>query len=559
MLHLDNHRLVAETRTLSAIFEDGRLISLRSRLTDDSFLLPEAASKEAPLYVVYPSGQAVPIGGPGATISYHQHSDWRVDITIQDWEGDGLITISEQRETGELLIEPSVFTTHPGVLACRWSLAGIAENLQLVAPFYQGSKLALDDPLIARTRWEWPVLWEAALAILQGQDAGFWVHTRDTRALPKSLQVGSETQKQMLGFDSETPGPVDDNLSAGGFIWRLNVYQGDWTVPAGSYRDWLWQAYNLKQRQEARPAWMQDVTLAFTWCESDPAFLDALAQKVKPSHTLLHLAHWRTDPYDENYPTFEPSPEAKLFVAKGKQMGFHIFPHMNPIDMDPTHPYYQRVNHFQYRDIHSKRVLGWAWDEQNHTMKNVPASPQSLFSNRHKKVMVKIHPGASFWRSLLIEQVHHALNELQHDCTFLDVTLATQNVVNSMVEQRTPTLGMLELLDMAGELNNGIVLGGEGLNEMTMQSLSFAQAHLFRSAARSIEGLERAGGCPLNAFLFSGLSRTIGYTNISGKNEDQEMRHRVHVSLGAIPTLSELSVEEILHPNAFVQHIFNTV
>jgi hypothetical protein len=125
-------------------------------------------------------------------------------------------------------------------------MAGIRPDLQLVAPFFQGIKLKLDDSLIANTHWEWPFFWEAGLAILQSNKGGFWIHTRDNRYRYKALHVGSGAQKNHLGFDTQAYGPIDDNLSAGGLIWRINVFEGDWKVPAELYRDWLWDAYNLK-------------------------------------------------------------------------------------------------------------------------------------------------------------------------------------------------------------------------------------------------------------------------------------------------------------------------
>ena len=68
------------------------------------------------------------------------------------------------------------------------------------------------------------------------------------------------------------------------------------------------------------------------------------------------------------------------------------------------------------------------------------------------------------------------------------------------------------------------MVGGEGLNEITMQGLSFAQAHLFKSWQTSIDGLERAGGCDLNHYLFGKLCRTIGYSGLSGKTKDEELQ-----------------------------------
>jgi hypothetical protein len=441
------------------------------------------------------------------------------------------------------------------VRACRWNLAGLRPDLELVAPFFQGVKLKMDDSLINDTRWHWPMFWEAGLAILQSYKGGFWIHCRDDRYRYKSLKVGTKTDPFSLGLDSEAYGPVDDNLGAGGIAWRINVFQGDWKVPAGQYRDWLWSAYRLDRREAARRPWIFDVRFAVSWCPGDPKILDALSKRLKPEKVLLHFPEWRTDPYDQNYPTFVASENGKAFIQKAKSMGFRIMPHCNSIDMDPSHPVYPRVRDFQYRDIEKKEIQGWSW--VNGRAIGVPESNDSLMRNRDKNVMVKIHPGLSAWRSILGENIGNAARNLDLEAVFIDVTLCTYNLNNCLVEATTPTEGMKRLIDHVASLDGGLAVGGEGLNEITAQGLSFAQAHLFKSWQDSINGLERAGGCPLNEFLFGRLCRTFGYSGLSGKTADEELRMRIQIEHGAIPTVTVDSADEIIRPNAAVKRMID--
>jgi len=92
-------------------------------------------------------------------------------------------------------------------VAVSWPAAGIfrglRSDLKLVAPFFQGVKLPLDDSLIKDSHWEWPFFWEAGLAILQGDQGGFWVHTQDNRYRYKALHVGTAKDAARLGFDTK--------------------------------------------------------------------------------------------------------------------------------------------------------------------------------------------------------------------------------------------------------------------------------------------------------------------------------------------------------------------
>jgi len=356
-------------------------------------------------------------------------------------------------------------------------------------------------------------------------------------------------------LDTEAYGPIDENLSAGGLVWRINVYQGDWTIAATQYRDWLWRSYDLGAAETSRKKWIHGIKLALSWCPGNQEILTALAGRVDPHKVLLHFPDWRTDRYDENYPTYTASDSAKAFIAKGQAMGFHVMPHFNSVDMDPSHPVYSRIRDFQYRDIEKKRILGWSWHEGRGI--GVPESNATRLGHRDKKVMVKVHPGLSMWRSILGENIQKAVKELSLDTVFIDVTLTTYNLCNSLVEATTSSEGMKRLIEHVAGLGQGLVVGGEGLNEITAQGLSFAQAHLFRSWQTSSEGLERTGGCALNEFLFGRLCRTIGYSGLGGRNAAEELRMRIHEEHGAIPTITIRSAREITDPNPAVKRILD--
>jgi hypothetical protein len=551
-----DNKIYVDTATLSAVISNGFLSSLKSKKSGEDFIREFNTVNYSPLQLVYPKDEIVEFSEKNfTTLKLHQVSDKHAEIFFYCWHGDGVLSIFTDDATGDLLIEPSAYSSRPGVLACRWCIPGIKPDLYLIAPFFQGIKLKLDDSLLKNTRWMWPFYWEAGLAILQSVSGGFFIHTRDDRYRYKALKVGSSSDPNILGLDSEAYGPVDNNLAAGGLSWRINVFDGDWHVPALSYRDWLWEVYNLQKAEEKRKDWIYDVKFAISWCPGDPAILDALAKKIKPSKVLIHFPRWRTDEYDQNYPDYLPGEKGKIFINKCQEYGFHVMPHFNANDMDPSNPVYNLILDFQYRDIETKKILGWSWVDRRSA--GVPESNESRMYNRNNNVMVKVHPGLSMWRSVLGENIYKASNDLNLDCVFLDVTLVTLNLYNSLVESTTSTEGMKKLIGHIGALGKGLVVAGEGLNEITMQGQSFAQAHLFKSWQSSVSGLERTGGCDLNQVLFGKLCRIIGYSGLSGKNKDEETRMNIHLEHGGIPTVVINSANEITDPNPAVKKMLD--
>ncbi len=542
----------AETKTLQARIEKGFLTSLKSKSSGQEFIREFDRTKSDALQLVYRGNELVDVGEQGfGKVTVRKISDLRADIIFHNWNGDGVLTVSADPETGDLLIEPSAFSSRPGVRACRWLLKGLQPGLKLVAPFYQGVSLELEDPLIANTTWNWPQGWEAGFAILQGRSGGCWIHTRDTQYRYKRLQTGLTDDARVLGFDTDAYGPIDHNLAAGGLVWRVNVFDGDWKVPAAQYRSWLWDAYRLSREERRREEWIHGLEMAISWCPGDVEILEAIAKRADPRKVLMHFSNWRTDAYDENYPTYIASDAARKFIARALELGFHVMPHYNTTETDPNNPVYTALRDFGCRDVETKKLLGWSW--VNRRAIGVPESNESRLEFRDKKVMVKIHPGLAMWRSMLCGRIEEAARQLSLREIFVDVALNTFNLDNALVEGMTTTEGMNRLLHQVGEVGNGLAVGGEGLNEINCQGQSFAQVHLFKSGQENIEGLERTGGCPLNNFLFGKLTRSFGYSGLSGKTPREELRARIHEEHETLATITIRSAGEITNPSPAVK------
>ena len=238
-------------------------------------------------------------------------------------------------------------------------------------------------------------------------------------------------------------------------------------------------------------------------------------------------------------------------------MGFHVMPHFNSIDIDPNHPAYKQVRDFSYRSLDKKELQGWSWHKGGNFDRpfGVPESNLGLLNHRDKKVMVKIHPGSSMWQAILGDNIRKAAREESLESIFIDVTLNIWNIHNCLVESKTPAEGMIELIRHIRGLGNGLVIAGEGLNEITAQAQSFGQVHLFDSFHAATEGLERTGGCDLNERLFGKLSRSFGYSRLGGRNKEEEMRMQIHLDHGAIPTITIGSADSITKPTPAVKRM----
>ncbi|MCC7146277.1 MAG: hypothetical protein IT443_07505 [Phycisphaeraceae bacterium] len=549
MMRIEGDSLFIQTRTLRALVRRGVIVSLVNLATGKELIAVSDCADKTALSILYRAGEAVELTDRlWGKIDCRLISPTRAEFLLETWDGIGILAFSEDPQTGDLIVEPSVSTRRPGVRAVRWTLLGLCENLEFIGPLFQGARLPMGDKLLQDFRWNWPQYWEAALVMLQDHTSeGLWVHAQDTHSVYKALRV---LDAQSLALETEAFGPIDHNRAAGSLAWRLNVYQGGWEVPAERYRQWLTDVYPL---QAQRPAWTHDVRLALSWCPSEPDILQALAERIDPKKVIVHLSSWRTDGYDQNYPTYEADARAKEFIARGQELGFHVMPHFNALESDPIHPAHEMIRDFLYQDVETKRTQGWAWSRGPIA---VPEGPTARLHNRDRNVMAKTHPGLQLWRHLLGQAIGRVAADLKLDAVFIDVTLVTGNLDQCLVENQTSTQGMRKLIQYVAELGPGLVVGGEGLNETTLD-LSFAQAHLFKWGGTSLEDLERCSNCNINQFLFGRWCRTIGYSRLNGPPDEALRVLKAYANQGVMPTIIGRSAQDIRQKHPAVEAALN--
>jgi hypothetical protein len=548
---LDGNRITIATRRLTALFAGPDLLELRT--PQGQVLARQGETRLPALTLGFANGETTPLCvTPYSQVSVVKVGERVAHVHVADENGDACLRLRIDDEE-RLVVEPSAHTLRRGLSSVAWRLPGIAADLKLVAPFYQGCRQALTHPLVAGKHWEWPHRWEAAIAILQGATGGFSVAAYDRRHHPKALSVGGGDAAGSLAFHTEVHGPAQDSVAVGSQCWVIDTHPGDWQAPASVYREWLRREAGADQLRALRPSWAGDIRLALQWSGNSLEVLDAVAQVIAPAKVLIHHSGWRADPYDVNYPEYTAGPAGQAFLDKGRAMGFRVMPHFNFFAIDPNHPAFPRLTDFVARQFGSQRLLAWRWKNGH-----CPAPPQgfgTLASLRDEKLMYYLHTGASPWRRLLAERIAAAVAAHRLSAVFVDQTLCTWNLHNALVENLTMTEGMVALTKELTELDGPPAVGGEGLNEMSMRYQTFAQAHLFESHHRSNPHFAELDPVPFGDFLFGDLCKTMAYTNIAGDTPESVWRLEVHERLGALPSLVVRKPEDVLQPNPAVRRV----
>ena len=551
----ENGRVNVETKTLNAVFQDGKLVRIVCRKSGNVFLDDDGTHKRAPLQLVFAGNNRVDLDPDcrNGDTEITKFSDSRVDFRFNTWNGVGILSISEDPETGDLLVEPSGFSSRPGLRSVRWDIAGFREDAEMVAPLFQGVKAGLNDPMICGSRFIYPYKWESNFVALHSGRDGIWIRSEDDPFRFRTLNIGDGADWNRIGLETETCGPITGNLSAGGCVWRINVYEGDWTTPVKEYKKKLWDRLRLYHRLENKPEWMNGIRLAYSWCPTDRNILSELKRYIDPAKVLIHLPRWRKMGYDMGYPDYTPSEEAVAFVKEATGMGYHVAPHFNAYEIDPTQNDFESVRDFRFREIESKTAMGWA-----HDCGCVPVPENNLLlrSSQHHNVMTKIHPGHSMWRYLLEKSIAQAAEEINTDTVFLDVTHNVFNLDNERVNDMTCGEGVLRLLHDVEKLRNGLTVGGEGLNEVVAPGQYFAQGHIYGPVnGAPADTVTPEKMCPVNRILYEGVCSIIGYHPHVGDADQMKRTFALDDARGFVPTLIGIGAGELRDPGPVVSGI----
>jgi hypothetical protein len=515
-VRVEGQKLVAESRRFTAEFDGAELARVVARGGGTEFCRKEPGS--FPLELVYAGGDRLQ-QDKHQQVKVEPLSDIAARIIVVGDDSDREMLVRLDPATGDLCVTPSGRSARRSVLAVRWNVP-FAREAALVLPCVNGIFVESDRDFPRNDRFPWPYRWNAQLAIAQREGKSLMIHSQDTAFKFKALNLARAGGLTTLGFDSEQIGPVWDNRAAGGVEWRLNIYDGDWQAPATRYREWMSRTYNLEEKQAGRPAWISNIDFSLQWAAADTRLLDALAKIHPPERTLIHLSRWRTSKYDVDYPDYFPAPEAQAFMEKANAMGFKVMPHFNYFACYNQHPLFQKMRDWQIRSVARNEPEGWYY-------------PRDTYDYTR---MAYIHPGLGLWRRTLIDAVRNACAKVQAPIAFLDQTLCTWNSDNGLVENLSTVEGLKQMQEEFAAIQPGIMLAGEGLNEISFQRQCFAQAHI-HDGWGDLGPHHIPAAHNICAFLWQEHTRLVGYYHLRPGGKDTDIGIEVYRRMGAIPTL----------------------
>ncbi len=427
-------------------------------------------------------------------------------------------------DCGELVIRHELKSAPEGVWGISWWIADIPLEYAILVPGTSGVRLTAETPQ-AIHQFDYPMMWEVQLVIVEGPSGGFWVWAEDPDPRFKRLVVERRRSGWRLGFYTLNEAPFDHHATCQSVTWRLNTYTGDWRVPARRYRDWFQHHAAPVPIAEQRPNWVKDIRSCVIM-PTDIRTLEPLARQFDPEQTLIYLYDWRQPGYDRDYPDYEKiRPDLIPFVERAHQLKFRVMLHVNYFGVDPRHPLYAQFEPYQVRSPwgqHEKEWWVWPIDK-----------PDIRFAY--------INPACSAWRDLFTRLMVRLCQQTGTDALHLDQTLCIYNDNNGRIDGMSMAEGNVALHRQLRAALPDIALSGEGLNEITCRYESFTQRHVWGvdHTKGTYDRRMLAAAHPISSYILRPYTVIYGYLGCAPPEDDQLYAawQEAYRHWGVIPTL----------------------
>ena len=113
--------LYIDTPTQTAVMEKGVLTSLKSKQTGEVFIQGVDLASCPALQLIYQGDEKISVDeSKFGTIETHALSHHHAEVVFHSWDADGVLNVSVEPQSGDILVEPAAYSSRGGVLACRW-------------------------------------------------------------------------------------------------------------------------------------------------------------------------------------------------------------------------------------------------------------------------------------------------------------------------------------------------------------------------------------------------------------------------------------------------------
>ena len=472
-----SHQTMLKSGSLEARFQGGWMYSLRDinqktrllstpreQLPSNLLIFDQALSDlDASDVETEQTGNAVV-----TSYQFHDGNSVAIRWTVDPETGDFILRMSTGT-TGPVEVLRYCFlgcniTTHAMVWIHGYGTAEVmkspSEGIMLGDPQKDGPPSAHCHPLVA---------------LFQGERSGWFLEGRDPRVGPANVMVRGTGESANVGMVRRfLIAEKDPEL----FEIRIRSYRDHWENAVDPYVDWLEKGAGLVaiDSLSGPQAWIKDIRSQSYITVGDYDSVEELARRLDPRKTFIgRQAEHRGHAFDIAYPDYRLTEDAKKWMKRVRELGFHVGVHYNCNAIGTEFP-----------DLVERFRPGFAVtgkdEEGNDTY-------QSIYQGRLIRCSAAYKP----WRDYLIEQMKDAV-DAGVDVIYLDESMAP---TGKMVVDGTNAIeGIMALMRETLAAYPHVAIETEQFNTLTAKygKLALSQMPL---------------GHPLSSYIYSRFVKVV--------------------------------------------------
>lgn len=339
-----------------------------------------------------------------------------------------------------------------------------SDSYSVILPFQNGIRLSKAHPnsssgLSLTQNYQFGL--QMQMFIIEGKEGGAVIYCDDNFTQFKQLSASHSTNKFRVIAETVPQAPFTGYKSFDAASWKIVPYKGDWTSASAIYRDFVTEKFGLNDADKKRPDWVEDIQFYYGCNVLDKNEMSALAKRLDPSKVLIHVADWRTNLYDVNWPDLTPRDNIKELIEYAHSLGFKVQLHCNMFGFELTLNDYKKFSKYHSRDCFSGNPINQDFSD---------AARHYCFAS--------INPASSEWRKYIINKLVDVVKETGCDALHLDQSLISYNDYNGYIDGMTSLQGTVQYLkELCDALPDNVAIGGEGITDFNATYSSFLQSH----------------------------------------------------------------------------------
>ncbi len=472
-----SNRATLKNDALEASFQSGLIYSLKDRATGKTLLAIDPAKLPSQLLIF----DTTPTDLDGCKVAV-KSSGSAIEATWQLPNGNALgLRWSIEPKNGDLVLQASSRTAET-IEQIRYTLFGcdIAEYGLVWVSAYGGAQVQhapwnetqIGDPQKDGIPGGYP---HPLVALFQGEQTGWFIEGRDPRIGPSNMLLKGNGDTATVGMVRRFP-IAQRNPEL--YEIRIRTYKDHWEDAVDPYVTWLEKSagYQAMDKLPAAQAWVKDIETQAYIPVGDYKNLEELAKYVDPKRTFVgRQAEYRFHGFDLGYPDYRLTDDAKKWMKRVRELGFHVGVHFNSNAVGTEFP--ELVERFK---------PGFAVTGKD---ANGKETYESIYGGR----LIRCSPAYKPWRDYLIAQMKDAV-DAGVDVIYLDesMTCTGKYVVDGVDGMQ----GMMSLMKETLEAYPHVAVETEQFNAMTAKYAKFALSQM-------------PLGHPLSGYLFQRYVKVV--------------------------------------------------